>query len=120
MSSAPRNRRAPLVTSDVPTAAADAHDHVSFETAARHASSRIPILAPERTAAEARRQLVGQRYESASHVVVCRLGRFLGIVRLEDLLAAPEDATLEGLMDADAPRVAPGVDQEIAAWPCAG
>jgi magnesium transporter len=100
----------------VPSTATNAHDHVSFETAARHASSQVPILTPERTAGEARRQLVGQRYESASHVVVCHHGTFLGIVRLEDLLAAPDDAALASLMDADAPVVAPGVDQEIAAW----
>ena len=109
--------RSPQVTAPhVPSASTAAHDHLSFETAARHASDQVPVLAPERTAGEARRQLVGRRYESASHIVVCELGRFLGVVRLEDLLAAPDDATLGGLMDADAAVVAPGVDQEIAAW----
>jgi magnesium transporter len=63
-----------------------------------------------------RQQLVGQRYETASHVIVCDQQTFRGLVRLEDLLAAPADTTLGDLMDREAPVVAPGVDQEVAAW----
>ncbi|MDQ7838388.1 MAG: magnesium transporter [Thermodesulfobacteriota bacterium] len=37
------------------------------------------------------------------------------MVRIENLLAAAADTTLEDLMDRDAPVVAPGVDQEVAA-----
>jgi magnesium transporter len=60
--------------------------------------------------------LAGKRYESASHIMVCEDAKFLGLVRIEDLLSAPGDRTLGDLMDRDAPVVAPGVDQEIAAW----
>jgi magnesium transporter len=40
----------------------------------------------------------------------------VGIVTIEDLLSAPADVTVESLMDPKAPVVAPGVDQEVAAW----
>jgi magnesium transporter len=58
----------------------------------------------------------GRQYQSASHIIVCDDGTFLGVVRLEDLLAAPADAAVSDLMDRDAPVVAPGIDQEVAAW----
>jgi magnesium transporter len=35
---------------------------------------------------------------------------------IEDLLAAPHDSSIGELMDCEAPFVAPGVDQEVAAW----
>ena len=91
-------------------------DHVSFETAARHATAQVPIAAAGQRAEELRSALVGRRYECASHVVVCRDGQFLGILGIEDLLAAPAGSRIGDLMDSEAPVVAPGVDQEIAAW----
>jgi magnesium transporter len=60
--------------------------------------------------------LVGRRYESASHIVVCEGDRFRGVMTVEDVLAAPDDATEESVMDPRAPVVAPGTDQEVAAW----
>lgn len=86
-----------------------------IETAAEHACVQVPVSPASRSAADMRRQLV-RRYESASHIVVCDGPAFLGMVRIEDLLAAPPDATLGELMASDAPAVAPGIDQEIAAW----
>ncbi len=87
-----------------------------FGTAAAHASVRVPIASPGASARECRRALLGRDYESATHVVVCEGERFAGIVRIEDLLAAPDEALVEALMDREAPVVAPGVDQEVAAW----
>lgn len=95
---------------------AAARDHVTFETAAQHASTQVPVVAPSCNAADARQQLVGQRFESASHIIVCDGQRFRGVVRIEDLLAAYAGTTMEALMDPAAPVVAPGVDQEVAAW----
>jgi magnesium transporter len=88
----------------------------SFESAAEHATSRVPVVAPEDRAGPVRERLLGHRYESAGHVVVCDGDRFAGVVRLEDLLAAAPDVLIDELMDRDAPAVAPGVDQEVAAW----
>lgn len=90
--------------------------HVDFETAAEHATRDIPIFGPEACAGDMRQALVGRNYESASHVAVCREQRFLGVIRIEDLLAAAGDQTAERLMDVDTPFVGPGLDQEVAAW----
>lgn len=89
---------------------------VMFESAAQHASKRVPVAAPDDRAEAVRQRLTGQRYECASHIVVCEGRRFAGVVRLEDLLAADPEATMAALMDRDAPFVAPGADQEVAAW----
>jgi magnesium transporter len=93
------------------------HDpRMSVESAVRHASTDVPIAPAAATAREARELLVARRYESASHVVVCEGGRFVGLLKIEALLAAPPEARLGDLMDRDAPFVAPGVDQEVDAW----
>jgi magnesium transporter len=93
-----------------------ANGRVTFETAAQHACRQVPVVTPDRRADVVRQQMWGQPYESASHIIVCDDGKFLGVVRIEDLLSAPADATMGDLMDRDAPVVAPGVDQEVAAW----
>ena len=90
-------------------------DRVTFEIAAEHACAQVPIASPDARADAVLRSLVGQCYESATHIVVCEDHRFLGIVTIEDLLAASADVTMGDLMDREAPVVAPGVDQEIAA-----
>jgi magnesium transporter len=93
-----------------------AFEHESFETAAAHACTRVPVASPDQRVDDLRRGLIGVRYESASHVVVCEGRRFLGIARIEDVLAAPSGARIGDVVDRDAPRVAPGADQEVAAW----
>ena len=97
-----------------PSSPADAA--LEFETAAQHASTRVPVAAAGERVEEVLARLSGAHYESASHVPVCQGERFLGIVTIEALLAAPARASMESIMDADPPVVAPGVDQEIAAW----
>ena len=89
---------------------------VDFETAAQHATARVPVLAPQQPAGEVRGTLAGGHYDCASHLVVCEDGRFLGMLGIETLLAAPAHASMASLMDREAPVVAPGLDQEIAAW----
>lgn len=92
-----------------------AEGHVTFETAAGHAYRSVPVHAPDRRAEEARRDLLGKQYDCASHLVVCEQDRVVGVVRIEDLLAAPGETALGDLMDREAPVVTEGVDQEIAA-----
>lgn len=87
-----------------------------LETAAQHASLRVPVVRPTDSAEWARHSLVGQVFDAASHLVVLDGQRFCGVLRLEDLLAAEGETRVSDLMDPDAPVVAPGVDQEIAAW----
>jgi magnesium transporter len=91
-------------------------EQLTFETAAEHATARVPVATPLQRVGEVREHLVGHRYESASHLVVCESDKFLGIMTIENLVCAPADATVESLMDRDAPIVTPGLDQEVAAW----
>jgi magnesium transporter len=97
-------------------AALSVHEKVMFETAAAHVCTQVPVVAPTVCAGAIRQTLMGQQYESATHIVVCEEGGFLGLLRIEDLLAAPAEAPAQALMDANPPVVAPGVDQEVAAW----
>lgn len=93
-----------------------AESRVSFETAARQATSSVPVVAPGTSIDELRRWLAGRRFECAGHIVVCDAGRFLGVARVEDVLAADADLSLAEVMDPEPPVVGPGVDQERAAW----
>jgi magnesium transporter len=90
--------------------------HLSFETAAQHATRDVPLADSGQRIDDVRLMLFGRRYESASHIVVCEGERFIGVLTVEDALAAPADATVESVMDPHAPVVAPGTDQEVAAW----
>lgn len=88
---------------------------LTFETAAQHATREVPVVDPAKRIGDLRRELIGRRYESASHIAVCRNGRFHGVVRIEDALAASEETAVEAVMDGRTPVVAPGIDQEVAA-----
>jgi len=88
----------------------------AIEVASAYATMRIPIATDSETAGDVRRALPGQQFESAVDVAVCDGDRLLGVVTIEKLLAAPADATLDEIMDHSPPVVAPGVDQEQAAW----
>lgn len=48
-----------------------ANGHVTFQTAEEHACACVPLISPMERAEDVRQALVGQRYESASHLVVC-------------------------------------------------
>jgi magnesium transporter len=87
-----------------------------FDTVADHVSDQVPVADPGATAGEIRLSLGGTRFETAAAVAVCEGERLVGLIRIEDLLAAPEDAAASQLIDASPPVVAPGTDQEAAAW----
>jgi magnesium transporter len=91
-------------------------DHESFETAAEHATLAVPIVSPGARAREIVAAVAGRTWQCASHVVVCEDERFRGVIRIEDVFSAAPDARAGELMDSEAPVVAPGVDQEHAAW----
>jgi magnesium transporter len=90
--------------------------HLTFESAAAHATTHVPMVDPSMRARDLWNLLAGRQFESASHVVVCDASRFVGAVAIEDVLSAPGETRVESLMDRGAPVVAPGVDQEVAAW----
>ncbi len=89
---------------------------VLFETAGEHVVSEVPIASPDDSAGEVRQAMAGRRFDTLVAVAVVKDGRLAGIVRLHDLMAAPPDRPVTDLMDPAPAVVAPGVDQEVAAW----
>jgi magnesium transporter len=96
--------------------ALDAPPQVVFETAAEHLTSRVPIAAPTARAGEIRRSLEGRAFDTVAEIAVCEDGKLVGLLNVEDVLAAPEETLASQIMDPDPPVVAPGLDQELAAW----
>jgi magnesium transporter len=89
---------------------------LSFETAAEHVCRQVPITRPDALAGDVRRSLAGWQFEVATHIAVCAGERLAGILTIEQLLRAPETTPMRELMDPEPPVVAPGLDQELAAW----
>ena len=87
----------------------------SFDAAVEHASQNVPIFPPTLRWNEARVALSEKVYDHAAHLIICEGRKFLGLVRIEEFFAAAPDAFLGDIMDRDAPVVAPGEDQELAA-----
>lgn len=87
-----------------------------LRVASEYATRDVPTARADDAAGTVRRRLVGQTFASAVDVAVCDGDRLLGLVTIERLLAAPPAATLAEIMDDSPPAVAPGLDQEKAAW----
>jgi len=86
------------------------------ETASEHVCRLVPVTSSETQIGELRESLEQVHFESATHIGVCDRDKFVGVLRVEDLFGAPPEAKVSEIMDADPPAVAPGVDQEKAAW----
>jgi len=86
------------------------------DTASAHVCHDVPRVAPAATAREVRGVLSARTYESVADIAVCRGDRLVGLVPVEVVLAAPDGLEIGALMDPDPPVVAPGTDQEVAAW----
>lgn len=83
------------------------------ETARAHLEPRVAIGAVDETAAAARARLVADRPALLDPLwVVDGHGRLMGVVPLGELLAAPGERLLEGLMRPPPPAVDPETDQE--------
>jgi magnesium transporter len=100
----------------VPGQVADLTGEPGLQTASAHATTAVPIAAADDRAGDVRRALEGRSYASAVDVAVCDGEQLLGLVTIERLLAAAPETVLAQLMDDTPPIVAPGVDQERAAW----
>jgi magnesium transporter len=85
-------------------------------TAAAHAVRNVPVAGPEERVGAVLDGMRGSTFDSAVVVAVCVNGRLVGLAPIERLLAAPADAVMAEVMDSDPPAVAPGTDQERAAW----
>ncbi len=88
----------------------------TLETVSQHLSSQVPITSPATPVREIREALAGRRFETSAAVAVCDDRLLRGVIRTEDLLAARGDTRASEIMDDSPPVVAPGTDQEAAAW----
>ena len=81
------------------------------------AATRVPMAQAGERAGEVRDRLVGgERFESASEIAVLDIDELVGLIQIEDLLAAASEVPVISLMDPDPPVIAPGSDQEAAAF----
>jgi magnesium transporter len=85
-------------------------------TAESYATADVPMAGRNDAVGAVRERIIGRRFESAADIAVLEGGQFIGLVRMEALLAAGGDTPIEAIMDADPPVIAPGADQEVAAW----
>jgi magnesium transporter len=100
----------------VPVPAEDRIAHELLETAAAHATARVPVARPAQAVGEVRTGLAGQVYECADDIAVLDGAALVGVVPIERLLGTPAEVRIQDVMDSDPPVVAPGEDQEVAAW----
>lgn len=95
---------------------AEVLEEETLGTVSQHLSSLVPITSPATPAREIREALAGRRFETAAAVAVCDDGLLRGVIRFEDLFAASDKTRASAIMDDSPPVVAPGADQEAAAW----
>lgn len=88
----------------------------SLGIALDHATRDVPVARPDQPVAEVTGTLAGTAFVSASDVAVLDGEILVGVVPIERLLAAGPDERIADVMDSDPPTVAPGDDQEVAAW----
>jgi magnesium transporter len=91
-------------------------DTLDLRTAGENLVTAVPVAAPDQSAGMMRAALTGQHFDSAADIAVCDGSRLVGLIRIEDLLAAPDAVLARDLMDAEPPVVRPGVSREMAAW----
>ncbi|MEV0709934.1 magnesium transporter [Nocardia aurea] len=85
-------------------------------TAAAHACRDVPTAEPGDTVAAVLARIRGHRFASVAVVVICEEQRLVGLLTIENLLAARDDDTMAQVMDPDPPTVVGDQDQERAVW----
>ena len=83
--------------------------------AIEHATARVPVAAPGQAVGEVRSAISATTFETAAAVAVLDGRALAGLVSIEALLPAADDATVDSLMDTDPPVLTPGKDDEVAA-----
>jgi magnesium transporter len=81
---------------------------------AAHLATNVPVVPSDASVPEVLAALADRRFVTTAAVAVCDDGRLVGLVRLEDLFAAPRDATAAELVDQDAVVVPETMDREVA------
>jgi magnesium transporter len=85
------------------------------QRAAEFVTSNVPRTAPADRVSDVWARLLGVRLDSVDDLVVLEGDRIVGMVRMEDLLAAGGETLMAEIMDPDPPIVLPGTDREVAA-----
>jgi magnesium transporter len=83
--------------------------------ALEHPVEAVPVATPSETAGEVRQRLTGRTFASVEDVVVLVDGSVAGLLALETLIAAPEDASIAELMDSRPAILTPGTEPSVAA-----
>jgi hypothetical protein len=83
----------------VSSAAGESDDphRLTFQTAAAQCTAHVPVAEPTAVVRHVREALADRLYDSASHIVVCRGERFLGVVTIEDLFGAPGESPIDSI-----------------------
>jgi magnesium transporter len=81
---------------------------------AAHLATDVPVVPPDASASDVLAALEGRRFATTAAVAVCDDGRLVGLVRLEDLFAAPRDTAAAELVDRDAVVAPTSMDREVA------
>jgi magnesium transporter len=81
---------------------------------AAHLATDVPVTRPDVPAELIRAALAGQRFATTAAVAVCEDGRLVGLIRSDDLLAAPAGTAAAELVDEGAAVVAATADREVA------
>jgi magnesium transporter len=93
----------------------DVEPEVLPRAISRHATAVVPRVHPSTTAGEALRDIQGRRWDTAEDLAVCEDERLVGLLRIEELLAARPDQRVAELMNAAPPMVGPGLPRDEAA-----
>lgn len=89
---------------------------LDLASAVAHATTAVPVAAPDDLIETVRRSLVdSSRFESAADIAVVDDGRLVGLVRIEDVLSAASGERVRDVMDSDPPVLSPDSPQESAA-----
>jgi magnesium transporter len=91
-------------------------DDDALTIALTHATRDVPIAGAGQAVADVIAGLAGSSFASVADVAVLDGERLVGVVPLERLLGAPPEGRIGDVMDSDPPSVAPGDDEELAAW----
>lgn len=83
--------------------------------------ANVPLCSPDTPLEAVRTMLLGRTFDSAVDIAVVEQDgsgphHLVGLLPVETVLAAAAGTTARDLMDDDPPVVAPGLDQEKAAW----
>jgi magnesium transporter len=81
---------------------------------AAHLATNVPVVPSAASVPDVLAALAGRRFATTAAVVVCDNGRLVGLVRPEELFAAPGDATAAELVDRDAVVASASMDREVA------